>query len=624
MILIHKFFLAFIVIFSSSTLLQGQSARYDSLQMELYLSGTDKQKQIEILFALFDESIYTQPDSALKFARRSVSLTQEIGDMYLEGNAVRKMGIYYYVVGDYDKAMDFYIQTQTLTKRTNNTAGYLSSIMNIGLVNAARKEHDLAISAYKTVFKEALQIADSSLMSRSQYNMAISLQDQEKFDSSNVYFDRALKYLKANSTLYERSRIYALKGQGFYLDNDFKKSEEEYLTAFKIGFKGSFWDEAFALAGLAQTEIALGNTQKALELAHRAYTMAQENKFKWELQRVTKILSEAYLKMGDYKNSRKYLLEHTELNTTIYNEQRENEIFKLRLSQKESERLQLEKDNLKKDGAIRFRNMILLVAILGVVVLVSFLMILKGNFRKIEELNLNLRKTNAELDKTNETKNRLFSIIGHDLKNMLSAMQGFVALFRNKDISFEEWVSVTPHLAANIDVLKLTLENLMQWGISQSKGLKPDIQQFAFTQLCSDLKDTFRDSIYQKEINLVVECPSYVFIKSDVVYLELVLRNLLHNAIKFTPKGGTVSMKLLEMDDSVRIVLADSGVGMSDKQLNEIRNSKPLSTEFGTEGEAGTGMGIQLVVDLLDMLESKLQINSEQGKGTTFWFDLHK
>lgn len=600
----------------------GQRSRFDSLQENLKSAGIDTQERVEILFSLFDETVYNISDSAFTYANEALELSVAIDDLHLQSEAARKLGIYNYVVGDYDKAMGFYIQAQSLTKKTNNIRGFLSATMNIGLVNAARKKHDSAISEYKIVYERASQIPDSVLMYKSLYNMAISLQDQGKYDSSNVFFEKAKRTLSSQSKPYELSRIYALQGQGYHLSDDYKKSKDFYLKAFDVGFDGSNWDETFALAGLAHTEMHLGNPKKAVDLAKKAYEIGVKNNYKWELQRVTKILSDAYLELGDFKNSRAYLLEHAEVNTQIYNEERENEIFKLRLAQKEAERLQLERDNLEKDAEIIFRNVILVVAILGFFGLAGFLFTLQRNFRKIEDLNQDLRKVNADLDKTNETKNRLFSIIGHDLKNMLSAMQGFVALFRDKDISFEEWTSVTPHLAANIDVLKLTLENLMQWGISQSNGLKPDIQQFAFTQLCTDLKESFGESIQQKNIHLEISCPSYLFIKSDVVYLELVLRNLLHNAIKFTPKNGEISMKAQEIENFARISIQDSGIGLTEEKLLLIKNAKPLDTEFGTEGEVGSGMGIQLVIDLLNILGSKLQLESTPGKGTRFWFDL--
>jgi signal transduction histidine kinase len=244
----------------------------------------------------------------------------------------------------------------------------------------------------------------------------------------------------------------------------------------------------------------------------------------------------------------------------------------------------------------------------------------------IEIQNKELEERNQALKESNLAKDKFFSIIGHDLKNPISAIIGFSKLIKNNAETYDSrkianFAGIIENSSSNVHQL---LENLLSWASCQTGRLLFAPEQANLESLIDAAIRTHQDAAEKKEIALL-NANSYtgnVFCDANMV--ETILRNLIGNAIKFTPKGGSVSVNTQQQEKNVVIRIVDTGVGMSEAALSNIFILGEQMTTRGTEREAGTGIGLLLCKEFAAAHGSKIEVESQLGKGSTFAFALKR
>ncbi len=235
-----------------------------------------------------------------------------------------------------------------------------------------------------------------------------------------------------------------------------------------------------------------------------------------------------------------------------------------------------------------------------------------------------LRKYSEELEVLNATKDKFFSIIAHDLKS-----------------PFNSFLGITEILAEDIDIMDRTqikdfvmdmnrsaqnqfklLENLLAWAQVQRGVMQFTPVDIDFHALVSEVFALYSDNAAAKKIKLGNESEPGKIILADHNMLHLLLRNLVYNAIKFTPEGGEIRVGVNELPQFQEIFVADSGVGINPKSIEGLFRIDKQSTTLGTNREKGTGLGLVLCKDMIEKNGGQIRVESELGKGTTFYFTI--
>lgn len=234
-----------------------------------------------------------------------------------------------------------------------------------------------------------------------------------------------------------------------------------------------------------------------------------------------------------------------------------------------------------------------------------------------------LEEKTMQLTELNSLKNKLFSIIAHDLKSPLYALRN---LFRNVQLyglPGEEIKLLIPEVVNELTYTTGLMENLLQWAKSQMQNdsVKPQLLDIA--RITTEVLQLLRIQADAKRIyiNSMIEQPVYVYADRDMV--NLVLRNLLSNAIKFTPEEGSIFIEAHEMRSHIEISVQDTGTGITEDNLQKLLSEHYYTTR-GTGGEAGTGLGLMLCKEFLSRNGGQMRIESEPGKGSTVVFTLPK
>jgi signal transduction histidine kinase len=243
---------------------------------------------------------------------------------------------------------------------------------------------------------------------------------------------------------------------------------------------------------------------------------------------------------------------------------------------------------------------------------------------QIEEQNQLILSKNQELNELNRTKDKFFSIIGHDLGNQFNIIIGFLEVlvtdFKKLDSDKVE-IHLTNIYNSSKQAFNL-LENLLTWARIQTNRIHYDPEIFAVSKKIDELIEFFSSSLAQKNIKIEVFSEGENNVFADVNLFSTVFRNLVGNAIKFTYENGKISIFIKRKGDFCEICVTDNGVGISEEDLQKIFRIDSKHKTVGTFGEKGTGLGLILCKEFVEKNGGQINVKSSVGKGSEFSFTL--
>ena len=237
-------------------------------------------------------------------------------------------------------------------------------------------------------------------------------------------------------------------------------------------------------------------------------------------------------------------------------------------------------------------------------------------------LEQEVQKRTEKLSAANYLKDKLFSIISHDLRSPMNSLNSIVNLFTVSHIETHEIKALLPSLKQALQNCTQLLENLLAWSTMQMKGIKLKPEKSHIYQLVEDGISLYRNLALNKEIQLINKVSPVMTINADTNMVRLVLRNLIANAIKFTPEKGKIEISATVDNSWVWVAISDSGVGMTYEAIESVFKTGAATSTSGTNNEKGTGIGLLLCRECIEQNGGEITVKSEPGKGTTFRFSL--
>ncbi|MEE8442041.1 MAG: hybrid sensor histidine kinase/response regulator [Spirochaetia bacterium] len=236
--------------------------------------------------------------------------------------------------------------------------------------------------------------------------------------------------------------------------------------------------------------------------------------------------------------------------------------------------------------------------------------------------HLTIKRQKEELNRLNATKDRFFSIIAHDLRGPFMGLLGALELLRDSGSDLDE--NATHELIVNLyETSERTyhlLENLLEWARSQQRSVKVAPELLAVGELVRETVDLFQSSADQKNIKMSVILPDNLTAYADRNMINTVVRNLVNNAVKFTQRGGSVSVTGTRRGELVEVTVADTGVGMEPSETKDLFSPAAHRSRPGTDGERGSGLGLLLAHEYVIRNQGTLTVESRPGEGSRFTF----
>lgn len=303
-------------------------------------------------------------------------------------------------------------------------------------------------------------------------------------------------------------------------------------------------------------------------------------------------LAEVRLWLQRVRQTRDSKLQMTELKAALALQKKETEITRL---------------NNRQAQQFGFLIVTLTISLL----VIGFAFVQQRNQRRIE-------RQRAELSRLNATKDKLFAILSHDLRSPVSNLKSVLTLTDWGVLSQEEFTQSARMLNEKVGSLLTMLENVLTWSLSQMKGIRSLPQRVGLLPLVEAEIDLLRPHAESKQIRILNHIPASAWVLADPNQLRVIVRNLLQNALKFTPTGGTVALTHTETPAGCQFAVSDTGIGMDAQTLAKLFEESGPKTRTGTALESGTGLGLMLAKELVEANGGQIGVVSEVGQGTTF------
>lgn len=535
---------------------------------------------------------------------------------YFIAGITQNMGNNYGSIGDLNAAIEHYLISLEMAEELSDSTLLAVILDNLGRLNTDLGNLDIA----ETNISQALDVAKSIGNLRNQLtshlNLGIVQNRLEKYDDSEKNFNRVIEISEQLGNV--QGKVQGLHNLGDLYKNmgDFEmaliKFEESTLLGDEYNIPIARY---YNQRGKADVYAAQNDFATSIDLYEESLQIAEEFSSADMIMPSIKGLYETYSRSGDTLTAYPYLMRYSEMQDSLNALEQEQAVASQEVLlglRTERETRELTERALVQEQ--QGRRIITSLFILLLFILAGLLILI---FIKIRDNKL-LKKQKQELIKVNEDKGQLLSVLSHDLRTPITSIQGVIQLIRSNLIGEDELHSALNQIDVKLQKEMNTLTNYLQWAKNQKDGLTPKLTTVDLKMIQSDILSDFEKVARDKNITIENHLPETALIYADKQMVYVILRNLISNALKYTPKSGKVVFNFIHINGRAVFSVKDNGDGIPPKNHDHIFD--PFHTSnLGTDGEAGTGLGLSICQDFAEIQEASIDFESEIGKGTTFF-----
>jgi len=582
--------------------------------------------------------LYENADSALYYAKQALRLAQSQNFISGQARSWQTIGRAYYVIGDYDLSMDAATKLSSLSHQVNYVPGIAGGYLIAALIYQAQNKHSEALADFSKALQMFTALKDSSQVDKIYLDLGINYDDSGDFSRA---FESVATALNLATRIKDEGLIpMAVNRQGdinFHIKN--YKEALVYYNRVIASPAASKWEQDFAWSGVAQCDYALGIYREAITAAQKSYVLSTQVKSGSDAARALEVLSESYAATGDYKNAFSRQVEFKKLNDSLYNSDKDREINSLHLKDQQADNNRLANELKLKEQELALRQRLFLFRNIIAIATAIFVIFIIISNRQKTVLNKVLKKRNDDislqkeeiskqkevLDSLNRTKNQLFSVISHDLRGPFAAILQSIEAIRSGDLTAAEQAGLMEEFYRQVSLVTIMVNNLLAWANTQQEGIKSSPEKLDVVYEVEDIIAVSDFLARNKNISIEHDVEGGISVFADPDHIRIIIQNLIGNAIKFTPKGGSIKVFYTENGDEVGIHIRDTGVGVKPDKLKKlfIVTGKDISA-YGTSNEAGAGIGLALVKQFIDANNGRLDVRSKYGEGSEFTVYLPK
>jgi signal transduction histidine kinase len=579
--------------------------------------GRDAGESKEVILGLYEKSLAI---------RKALNETKGII------SCLHNIGLTHATLGDYTQAMRYYLEVLKLSEKAHNQEHQAHVFLSIAELYAKQHKDSAALQYYAKAQKIFEKIENKRGLGIILNELGDMAQRKGNYQEAFDYYQSSLALRK--SIKEHKGIAYSYSSLGRHYQEQGHQSHAVAYYALAIRIKDSIHDISELpqdYKGIGQCFLELHDYKNALQYTQKGLEVARKIALKARIRDCSEILSQVHKATKQYDSALWYHEQFKLYADSLNNQDVERNIAQLQAKYEFEKKEEILSHEYEVDKKLHLLSIFFVLAVLLVVSL--FAAYIHRSRQKLQKSYDNLTLANTtilsqaealmqqanELAATNQTKDKLFAIIGHDLKSPIASLLGLLNLLSSQSISQEEFVELAEHIEQNLTQVHFTLNNLLEWAKTQLKGIQTNPQKIILKELATENTSLLEEIALNKGITLVNNMPNSVAMWADKEQINLVFRNLLSNAIKFSQRGDTVSISAqIHTDNYWLITVKDTGVGMSAETTQQLFDV-PHST-YGTSGEKGTGLGLTLCKDFVSRNGGKIWVESELGKGTTFFF----
>jgi two-component system, sensor histidine kinase and response regulator len=623
--------LLWILLPNSSYALDYETSFSDSTAKILYHkynSEQDPRKKLSLL-SDFAWKIHLT-DSAQVYYEEAIALAKSIGDTHAQAQNLNRLGVIFRNLDQQEEALKVYEEALTLAKSSEDYIEEGYALNNIAQIHFYQEQYDEALNFYaeaEKVFK--LKNSDDGL-GYTYTGMSAVYGNSGDFEKALKSINKAIQIRESLDnkrqymvSIYNRGQLYAQMKM-------YKEAVKDITNFLNYSQENDRRGAILALGKLAKIHLENGAKDKALEAAEEAISLNKVSPSIEGMVAIYDLLYKVALAEGETEIARVYLDNLIEAKNSLNEQKTKMRLLALTIRKQKDDIAALNREKTLIEKNEQFKMIIAYILLVLVIALYVAFQIYYTSYKKeekslelLQEQKNQIEKQAEELDRLNLVKDKIFSILAHDLRGPLYSLQGLVQLIQEDNLTQDEFESYIPLISQNLGNNSLLLENLLIWSRSQMRGMEARASRIDFRELTQKNIDFLRGSNYFKEQLLLNHVPNGVFVLADKNMLEIVIRNLLTNAMKFTRKNDIISIDVQEDLVSYTVEVVDQGTGIEEDALPKLFGTEFYTTP-GTHLEKGSGLGLLLSKELIQKNNGTIWVQSIYGQGSKFSFTVPK
>lgn len=597
-------------------------------------------------------------DEALHLYMEIMDPIRQSGDRRTEAGVQQNLGVAYAALGDVEEALKRYTSSLEILERLGDDQSVVLILNNIGELYRNEEELEMALDYLERSHRLALEIGFVPGQSMALMNMGLAYQGLGEYEQALDHFDRSLVLAEESGSVSRPIQILYNRGM-VYLDlGEYDKAREAFQTSLakssEIGVAQGLYYNRIGLGDLSSQlggyEEAMDHYRAALELGEQSGTLRME-------MTPLRGLWETAAEHGQEQPALDYLMRYTELSDSLRSQDRDEALARYQVLLEVQD--QRRRNELLEEQVVLQRQVIWSIAGSGVLLLlligILFVMyrrqqrlsgLLQSRKEETARLNRKLMAQKERLDLLNTTKDRLISVLAHDLRAPVVQLQGIATLIREGGLDPDDQDAFLEDVDQRLNRSVSMLQDYLDWAQSQMEGLEPDPDEVELQEAVNEVIGRMQGKASEKRIQLQNDVDSSARVTADRQMLLVILQNLISNAIKFSHPDSTVSILLESVSETVpeggglqqavpeatnetgstrlsrvRLVIRDRGIGIPEHVQKQIFMD-PGSRRSGTDNEAGTGLGLIICKEFAEKLGFDLNFRTTSGEGTDFYLEM--
>lgn len=531
-------------------------------------------------------------DKALLYFMESAELYGTQQKKLAQALACFEIALIQHKADNHEEAAAYYQKTLEFGGDSLSHRIKINCYNGFALIERSKKNFAPAVGEFKKAYHVAEVNHDTAWMGILAGNMGSIQMMQKNYDSSLYYYFRNLGFIKNSIEFENEIETYSHLGKLYLLKSDFTLSKIYLDSAVQI---------------IHERNIKFNDFFNPMDYINETYALL-------------------YSSMGDYKKAFAYYNKfHQVAKQKLLN------VNGRSLKQLESTYAFKQKNNevelLKK---INEANLLVIQqqryieAAFAVILLLMFVWAINayktGQQRK--RLNKELSASNMELGRLNHIKDKLFSVLSHDLRSPIASLKSLVLFLKNGNLKNEDLKELYVRLHHQLETSSDLLESLLHWAKSELSETRADLHKVVLANVADDVALQLKSAMDEKDIHFYNNLNFHLTALANKPQVEIIFRNLIANAVKFTNIGGLINIAGKANNQSIEVYIEDNGMGMHEDEIkNLFQPGKSFSTK-GTNAETGTGLGLLITKEMISKNGGNIWVSSRKQKGTVFTFTL--
>lgn len=531
-------------------------------------------------------------EEALTYQLEALNYANLLDDESLKATSYNAIAGIYRLQENYALSLEYYHKSVRIFRDLGDTLRLATTLMNSGELFRFKKSYDSAISLTKHSENLFRRLKHEIGIAYCQGNLGLSFAETGRVDSAENYMNKAIA--------------------------TFSKSGNTYpISVYQIS--------------LADIYSERGDFIRARNYAHQALEIGLNEGLKEQIRDASLKLSELYEANRNFQKAYNYQSQYITYRDSINNEETIRKMADLRteyeVSKKQAEvdlkqaEVDLLNEQARNQQIVLWSVIVILVLVMGLTyALLKFYRVKVRAIRIVRKRREIITAQRNQLAEVNQTKDKFFSIISHDIRGPISNFQGVSQLIQLlvESNDKEALLKLSSMLDKSSKEISDLLDNLLEWAMSQQGRMPYKPEEIKLHELCNSNLAIMKNLAAAKKISINQKVKEKATIQADKNSVSTIIRNLISNAVKFTPEGGKVQLSIGYEVNLAVIIVEDTGIGISKDKLNHLFEFKGERSRWGTEGEKGVGLGLTLVHEFVELNKGKIEVESVEGKGTVF------